>query len=338
MTNDDIVERCFASPNEGLSSLSQAGFEASRRALGNTMRFYVPGMVHYETEYHSMSNKLRFPGLSTTGRACALNCDHCSGQLLISMHPTTSPEALWKHGLKVYKHGGSGILVSGGSTHLGNTPLLPFIPVLKRIKQDLGLHIVVHTGLVLPEIAEALGEVGIDGAMLDIIGSDDTLREVYHLDMSTDVFDESMSLLEENNIPFMPHVIAGLHYGRLEGEIRAIRMIAKHNPEVVVVVAFMPLDNTPMEHVAPSTPEDITRVILAARLAMPRIPLTLGCARPLGNHRRTTDRLAIDSGVNGIAYPTPETHEYAVEKGLDVIYEDECCSLIGRAFHLETNR
>jgi uncharacterized radical SAM superfamily protein len=207
---------------------------------------------------------------------------------------------------------------------------MEFIPTIKRAKDELGIDIVVHTGIVYPETAKALGEAGIDGAMLDIIGSDETLRQIYHLDKSVDIFDDSMSYLEDYGVPYMPHIIAGLHYGELIGEANAIKMIAKHEPNSVVVVAFMPLDRTPMQDITPASPMDIARVILATRLAIPEKPLILGCARPLGEHRRITDKLAIDAGVNGIAYPSDEGYEYAEEKGFTLSFADQCCSLIER--------
>ena len=62
----------------------------------------------------------------------------------------------------------------------------------------------------------------------------------------------------------------------------------------------------------------------------PKKPLILGCARPLGAHRRETDRLAIDAGVNGIAYPSDEGYEYAEGKGFKLSFANQCCSLIER--------
>ncbi|MEE8182053.1 MAG: radical SAM protein, partial [Candidatus Thorarchaeota archaeon] len=105
-----------------------------------------------------------------------------------------------------------------------------------------------------------------------------------------------------------------------------------HNPVSVIVVAFMPLDDTPMKDVTPSSPMDIARVILATRLAIPDKPVILGCARPLGDHRKETDRLAIDAGVNGIAYPTEEGYSYAQERGLSISFSVKCCSLMDRSF------
>lgn len=289
-------------------------------------------MVYYETEFYEATNKLRFPSLSITGTGCSLNCEHCKGKLLENMIPTTTPEQLWNKMLEIHEQGGKGCLISGGSTIHGDTPLLKFIPVIKRAKDELELDIVVHTGVVYPKVADALAESGIDGAMFDIIGSNRTLRDIYHLDLDVDVFDESMTLLEDRGVPMMPHIIVGLQYGQMEGEAKAIEMIAGHSPESVIVVALQPLDDTPMESIEPASPMDIARVIIATRLVLPTKPIILGCARPLGKHRRTTDRLAIDAGVNGIAYPTEEGYYYAKERGLKAVMSEKCCSLLDRAF------
>ncbi|MHA2144926.1 MAG: radical SAM protein [Candidatus Thorarchaeota archaeon] len=329
-TNDALIHDCLNLPEDELGDLFEKAYRISRDNFSDKMAFYAPGMVHYETDFHDATDPYRFPSISVTGKGCALGCEHCNAELLDPMIPATTPEALWKEFNEIKNRGGSGCLISGGATPKGDTPLMDFIPTIKRGKDELGLDLVVHTGVVYPETAEALGEAGIDGAMLDIIGSDDTLKQIYHLDKSVKIFDESMSHLESFGVPYMPHIIAGLHYGELKGEAEAIRMIANHKPNSVVVVAFMPLDRTPMENVTPASPIDIARVILATRLVIQEIPLILGCARPLGGHRRKTDTLAIDAGVNGIAYPSDEGYEYAEEKGFKLSFADQCCSLIER--------
>ncbi len=327
---DDLIQDCFNIPEDDLGSFFEKAFRTSREQFSNKMAFYAPGLVHYETDFHEATDPYRFPSISVTGKGCSLNCEHCNAHLLETMIPATSPDALWNVFNDIMEKGGSGCLISGGATPKGDTPLMEFIPTIKKAKNELGLDIVVHTGVVYPETAQALGEAGIDGAMLDIIGSDETLRQIYHMDKSVDIFDESMSHLEDFGVPYMPHIIAGLHYGELVGEAAAIKMIAKHDPNSVVVVAFMPLDHTPMQDTKPASPMDIARVVIATRLAIPNKPLILGCARPLGNHRRITDRLAIDAGVNGIAYPSDEGYEYAEEKGFKLSFADQCCSLIER--------
>jgi len=328
---DAIIETCFNSPEEELGKLFERAYKLSRDKFSDIIAFHMPGMRHYETAFYSGTDPYRFPSVSVSGARCSLDCEHCKGQLLESMIPVTTPKRLWEVCLEVIKRGGKGVLVSGGSTPQGNTPLARYIPVIKRAKKELGLDIVVHTGVVIPEIARGLGEARIDGAMIDVIGDSETLHSVYHLDLTPDVFDESMSLLEENRVPIVPHIVVGLHYGEIRGEKNAITMIARHRSESVVVVAFMPLEGTPMQNVTPVQPTDIARVLLACRLGMPDRFIVLGCARPQGEHRVTTDRLAIDAGVNGIAYPTEEAYEYALQRGLKVALSDECCSLLTKA-------
>ncbi len=325
---ESVLHSCFNSPEEELSPLFAEAFEISRRRFSDILAVHAPGMVHYSTDFWEATEPYRFPAVSITGTSCALHCEHCDTRLLESMIPATTPEELWKTCLTINERGGLGVLVSGGSTARGDTPILHFIPTLKRVKEELGLDIVVHTGIVYPEVARALGDAGIDGAMLDIIGDDDTLREIYHLNLKSDVFDRALSLLEDSGVPTMPHIVVGLYYGRLRGEANAIRIIARHNPECVIIVAFKPLDLTPMVNVTPPSPMDIARVILATRLTIIDRPVILGCARPHGEHRRQTDRLAIEAGVNGIAYPTEEAVEYSQQLGLKISTSVKCCSLM----------
>ncbi len=126
----------------------------------------------------------------------------------------------------------------------------------------------------------------------------------------------------------MPHIVVGLYYGKLRGESNAIRIIARHDPQSIIIVAFKPLEETPMHNVVPASPLDISRVLLASRLVFPDKPVILGCARPHGDHRRETDILAIRAGINGMAYPTEEGYEFAETLGLVPKMSNKCCSLM----------
>ena len=325
---DQLLTEVFTVSEDELAPFFEKAYKLSRERFSDKLAFHAPGMVHFDTEFYTADDPYRVPSISVSGSQCSLNCEHCSGKLLETMISATTPEALWDACKKVKDRGGKGCLISGGSTPRGNTPMERFIPTIKRVKKELGIDVVVHTGVVYPDTVEGLRDAGIDGAMLDIIGSDETLREIYHLDLTADVFDKSMELLEDNGIPMMPHIVVGLHHGKLLGEMNAIKMIAKYKPSSIIVVAFMPLDMTPMENVTPSSPMDIARVVLATRLAMPDQPVILGCARPHGEHRRETDKLCLKAGVNGIAYPTEEGYYYAKELGLKITMSDKCCSLM----------
>ena len=77
----------------------------------------------------------------------------------------------------------------------------------------------------------------------------------------------------------------------------------------------------------PPTPESIGRIMTIARLGFPDIPLLLGCARPIGQHKIDTDQYAIKSGTNGIAMISQEGVDFARTMSLEPIFKDVCCSL-----------
>ncbi|MEM1666764.1 MAG: radical SAM protein [Nitrososphaerota archaeon] len=318
---------CFSLKFDELKPLIEKAWKITRANFPDEVHFYFPGMVHVETSFYTPANVLRFPGISITGTVCRLQCEHCKGTLLKSMLHATTPEALFDVCLRVKEAGGVGCLVTGGSLEDGRVPIKKFIPVLKRIKDELGLHVVVHTGLVDEELAEGLAYAGIDAAMMDIVGSDETIRDVLKLNKTVADYERSLDNLKKHHVSMVPHIVVGMHYGQILGEKKAVEIVSKYRPDTLVVVALMPLANTPMESTPPS-PVDIIRVILFARLLMPNTPITLGCARARGALRSAIDVLALKVGVNGIAYPSEEAYKFARKLGLNVVIHDSCCSLI----------
>jgi len=296
-------------------------------ARSRKIRFYAPSFIYYQTDYFC-SSPAAFPSISVTGSSCALKCKHCDGKVLNTMFPALTPEELFNLCVKLKNKGAIGCLISGGCLPDGSVPINRFVDAIAKIKRDLGLTIVVHTGVIDYSTARSLKEAEVDAALIDIIGSDETIREIYQLKVSVEDYDESLKALHESGIPFVPHVLVGLHYGKLKGELQALKMISKHSPSAVIIIAFMPIHGTPMEKVNPPEPEDIARVLVTARLMMPQTPLVLGCMRPKGNHRIKTDTMAVKAGVNAIAFPAEEAIQLAESMGLEITFSSLCCSQI----------
>jgi hypothetical protein len=105
-------------------------------------------------------------------------------------------------------------------------------------------------------------------------------------------------------------------------------MISKYEPSAVIVIALMPIHGTPMENVSPPTPIDIAKVLALARLMMPETPLVLGCMRPKGEKKGEIDVLAVEAGVNAIAFPAEEAIKLAESLGLEISFSSLCCSQI----------
>ena len=301
--------------------------DISWRNFGKRIRFYAPSFMYYKTD-RFCSSPTAFPSISVTGSFCALKCKHCEGKVLNTMMSALTPKQLIKVCSEVKRKGGIGCLISGGCLPNGSVPLGKFVDVIAEVKQKLDLTIVVHTGVIDFDMARRLKEAGVDAALIDIIGSDETIKEIYQLNVRVSDYDKSLSALHQSGIPLVPHVLVGLHYGKLQGEFHALQMISKHSPSAVIIIALMPIHGTSMQDVAPPSPEDITRVLVAARFMLPKTPLVLGCMRPKGKHRAETDTWAVKAGVNAIAFPSNEAIRLTDSMELETSFSSLCCSQI----------
>jgi lipoyl synthase len=297
------------------------------RSRTNEIRFYAPSFMYYKTSYYRSSPTI-FPTISVTGKSCALNCKHCSGLVLETMYPVKSSEELFELCVQLKKKGALGCLISGGCLPNGSVPVDKFVESITRVKRELGLTILVHTGIIDETTAKALAEANVDSALVDIIGSNDTIKEICKLNVTVDDYSRSLKALQDSGISFVPHVIVGLHYGRLEGELQALQMIRNYRPSALVVIAFMPIRRTEMEKIDPPKPAEIAKVMATARLMFPETPLVLGCMRPRGRHRVETDTMAIKAGVDAIAFPSEEAVRFAEQRGRAVAFSSLCCSQI----------
>jgi uncharacterized radical SAM superfamily protein len=295
--------------------------------FGKRIFFYAPSFTYYKTK-HYCSSPVTFPSISITGSSCSLRCKHCNGIVLNTMYPARSPERLIELCRNLRKNGAVGVLISGGCSPDGSVPLENFLDAMAEIKRDLKLILMVHTGVVSTNLAERLKVVGIDAALIDIIGSEETIREIYNLKVTTADYERSLQALYNAGIPTVPHVLAGLHYGKLKGELQALKMIANYKPSGVIIIVFMPIRGTAMERVAPPDPLAVGKLIAAARLLMQSTPLVLGCMRPKGVHRSETDALAIKAGVNAIAFPSEKAIRLAELLGYEISFSPMCCSQI----------
>lgn len=318
------AETLWRIPDQELLTLIERGCFPNK---SGKIRFYAPSFIYYKTGYFC-SSPAAFPSISVTGSFCALRCKHCSGKVLNTMLPALTPEELFNLCVELKSKGAVGCLISGGCLPDGSVPLHKFIDVIAKVKEDLDLTVVVHTGVIDLPTARRLKEAGVDAALIDVIGSDETIREIYQLNVKVKDYDRALRALHQSGIPTVPHVLVGLHYGRLKGEIQALKIISKHSPSAVIVIALIPIRGTPMERVDPPTPEDIVRVLTTARLMLPHTPIVLGCMRPKGKHRAKTDRLAVRAGVNAIAFPAVEAIQLAQSLGLEVAFSSLCCSQI----------
>jgi len=309
-----------------LTELQAEAFRLRKLHFGHKLTFSIPGTVSYQD--HTLSfHKDRFAAISVTGNHCDLRCGHCQGKLLESMIPAEDPGIFLQIVERLRMNGAHGILVSGGATPDGEVPLEKFIPPIKEIKgKNPSFKIIVHTGLIKKETAEGLKEAGVDQILLDVIGDNETIREIYHLNKRVEDYEETLWMLKEMGHYLAPHIIIGHHFGEIRGEWRALETVTRVGVETIVLVVLKPLTGK-NSHRIPA-PEETSRISAIARILNPSIPLRMGCIRPAHPWKAAMEKGAIDSGVNTIAYPLQGTIDYANEIGLETKFIEMCCSLI----------
>jgi uncharacterized radical SAM superfamily protein len=245
------------------------------------------------------------------------------------MIPAEDPETFLQVAERLRLDGSHGFLLSGGADKQGEVPLAKFIPAIKTIKEkDPQFKVIVHTGLIRREIAEELKDAGVDQILLDIIGDDDTIHEVYHLNKRVEDYEETLWMLKEMGHRLAPHIIIGHHFGAIRGEWKALEMVTRVGVDTIVLVILKTLLPAGENHFKVPKPEEAARVSAVARILNPNIPIRMGCIRPAHPWKAEMEKGFILSGVNTIAYPLQGTIDYAKEIGLKTKFIEMCCSLI----------
>ena len=302
------------------SDLFDQAWNVARENHGSNFTFYLPGMIRY--------GKIRglYPALSLTGDRCQLLCEHCKGLLLKPMIKASNPETLVTKCCKLAHSGHSGVLLSGGSDLEGRLPWGKFYRAIQRIKTETDLFISVHSGFLDFSTAVALKEAGVDQALIDVMGDEETAKKIYHLDSLQKVI-TSLENLFKSGLDVVPHIVAGLMHGKIHGEYNALHIISRFNPSSFVIVVLTPLKGTPMSGVLPPSPIEVARLIATARLMMPHTPISLGCERPRNKEGHIMEELAIYAGATRMAVWSKKTIDLALNLGLKPLFQPTCCSV-----------
>ena len=301
-------------------ALFKEAWEIARAEHGNAFTFYLPGMVRYG------NLRGRYPALSITGDKCLLQCEHCRGKLLTPMLKADQPEAFLKAGLEQARKGASGLLLTGGSDGKGQLPWQRFFPVIQELSERTGLYLSAHTGFPDLDSCIRLKRAGVRQGLLDVMGDDRTAADVYHLEGLKPVL-RGLKAVKESGLELVPHVVAGLQYGKIAAEKEALEIIRSFNPNALVVVVLTPLKGTPMEVVSYPEPVEVARLIASARVMMPHVPISLGCERPRNRDGWLMEKLAVRAGATRMAVWSDGAIEEACTLGLKPRFQATCCSV-----------
>ncbi len=300
--------------------LFEQAFSETRANHGTEITFYLPGMIRYE------SRRGRYPAISLTGSRCALQCEHCKGRLLTPMIHVTEPDDLLEKAIYLEKRGAHGLLLSGGSDREGRLPWPKYADAIRKMAEATGLFLSAHVGFPDLETCRQLKTSGVRQALLDVMGDEETASEVYHL-RGLQTIRDALESISQSGLQLAPHIVAGLHYGRMKGEEEALQMVSRYNPAVLVVVVLTALKGTPMAGITPPSPLEVARFIAKARLLMPHLPISLGCERPRNKEGTELEKLALRAGITRMAVWSEEALEEASRLGLSPRFQPTCCSV-----------
>jgi len=319
---EPLEAACF---DESLVASLQISADGS---LARPIRFSTPTFKDFSSEELSGCSKNSFPAFSITAGACALMCDHCQANILDPMIPATSPEILeQKVRDLVLLENLQGFLLSGGSNRHNEIAYERFYPVIEKLKRDFPyLRIAIHSALLDEARAKRMESAGVDTAMMDVIGAEETIRDVYHLDRPVEDFEGTLAALCTTTMEVVPHIVIGLHYGQVMGEPAALDICARHGIHALVLVVVMPFYSKAGTFKTPST-HTVGEVFLEARRRLDDKQVLLGCARPPGMARRVIDSYAVLAGLDGIAFPADGVVELAEAIGRPYHQEHACCSI-----------
>jgi uncharacterized radical SAM superfamily protein len=292
LTNEEIDGLLAISDKKQINDLIKVSNSVTDRNWGKSVQCYYPGRL--------------FPSISVTGKECAMKCKHCNHRYLETMIPAETPGKLVDICVKLAKEGALGCLISGGFTTGASLPFRNFFPALQEIKAKTKLKVNIHIGFMTEDAAKKLVELGIDAVSVDVVGSDETIQDVYGLNKTTKDYTSMLAVAKDVGLKNLdPHICIGVNYGVLKGEGEALKMIRDYEPLRMTFIALNPTRGTEMQDVKPPSPLTIAKVIAIGRLVMPKVPISLGCMRPSGAIRAEIDYLSILAGANRIVVPTP---------------------------------
>ncbi|MFW3145752.1 MAG: hypothetical protein ACMUIE_02950 [Thermoplasmatota archaeon] len=264
-----------------------------------------------------------FPSVSITGITCGKSCDHCGGKYLKGMVDVSKNGSLLDFGMALYQKGGKGMLISGGCDTSGAVAFRHgTFEEIRELKERTSLKINIHTGLVDESTTKMIKRSGVDKVSFDLIYHDQSIENIFHLKRSREDFVKTLSMMSESGISVSPHILAGLHEGKVTWEYEAVDVLSGQSFEEVVLIVFVPTKGTKMEKVG--TP-DSDSVIDLGRYMRRKLGsrLLLGCMRPKGSS--DIEIGLIEAGFDGIVLPSKRAVSHIIAKGWEIREKRVCC-------------
>jgi len=289
--------------------------------------FSVPGSKVYINRFYRNHPK-SFINISITGKRCSLLCKHCRAILLKSM-ADASKDSLLDIVERNHSAGLRGILVSGGFNRSGRLELQDrhYADIREIKKRYPRLKVLIHCGFTDKENAKKMSWSGIDGVLLNIIGSRRAIESIYRLKgfRPSDYYG-SFKILKDTGLKIAPHIVTGLESPRLKHEYGAVDRLLAMGADNMVFVTNKRLRKDLTE--PGFDREEFLALIRYTARSDRSLKIAFGCAQPRGREKEKTEIELLRLKIGSMAFPSEKAIEFAIKHGIDYEFRQECCALI----------
>ncbi|MBB03757.1 MAG: biotin synthase BioB [Planctomyces sp.] len=267
------AQQILACPDEELLDLLAAAFRVRRQAFGNQVQLYYL--------------KNAKSGL------CPEDCGYCSQSKVsdapIEKYVWLNEEKLLAGARQAAENKAKTYCIVASGRGPTNREVDHVAGVVKKIKEELGIHICCCLGLLKPEQAKTLAEAGVDRINHNL----NTSREYYDTICSTHTYQDRLDTLKvasETGMELCSGIIVGM--GETDDDLVNVALELRDlNVKSIPVNFLTNIEGTPLEKVETLTPQRCLKALCLFRMMHPNTELRIAGGREV--HLRTLQPLGL---------------------------------------------
>ncbi|MCG6155464.1 biotin synthase BioB [Rubinisphaera margarita] len=271
--DEATCQRILDCPNEELLGLLQAAYRIRRQHFGNQVQLYYL--------------KNAKSGL------CPEDCGYCSQSKIsdapIEKYAWLNEERLLAGARQAADNQAKTYCIVASGRGPTNREVDHVAKVVRRIKDELGLHICCCLGLLKPEQAQTLADAGVDRINHNL----NTSREYYDKICTTHTYQDRIDTLKiasEAGMELCSGVIVGMgetddDLVRVAGELREL------NVKSIPINFLTSIEGTPLENTSELSPQKCLKALCLFRFANPTTEIRIAGGREV--HLRTLQPLGL---------------------------------------------
>jgi len=269
----EAAQQILACPDDELLDLLAAAFRVRRQTFGKQVQLYYL--------------KNAKSGL------CPEDCGYCSQSKVsdapIEKYVWLNEEKLLAGARQAAENKAKTYCIVASGRGPTNREVDHVAGVVKKIKQELGLHICCCLGLLKPEQAKTLAEAGVDRINHNL----NTSREYYDTICSTHTYQDRLDTLKvasDSGMELCSGIIVGM--GETDDDLVNVALELRDlNVKSIPVNFLTNIEGTPLEKVETLTPQRCLKALCLFRMMHPNTELRIAGGREV--HLRTLQPLGL---------------------------------------------